>query len=202
MVALHPALHAQPPQPRLSPVPAAQPASAVVPAARPTSAAEVFREHGAFVFRLLRRLGVPDADLDDATQDVFIIVHRSLDRYEEQNRMRAWLSRIAVREASRHRRMRRPQGTVDVDHLVEGNLPGPEEALQASQAREDFERLVSVLDEDRRAVFVLYEVEEMPMEDVASAVGCPVPTAYSRLRSARKLVLAAARRLEAQRRPR
>lgn len=74
--------------------------------------------------------------------------------------------------------------------------------MQANEARADFDRLLSALDEDRRTVFVLYEVEELPMEEVATIVGCPVATAYSRLRAARKLVLAAARRLEAQRRSR
>jgi RNA polymerase sigma-70 factor (ECF subfamily) len=97
------------------------------------SAAEVFREHGAFVFRLLRRLGIPDADLDDLTQEVFIIVHRSLDRYQEQNQMRAWLYRIAVREASRLRRSRKPAGTVDVDTLVEPAGSSPEDAVQANE---------------------------------------------------------------------
>jgi RNA polymerase sigma-70 factor (ECF subfamily) len=92
-------------------------------------------------------------------------------------------------------------GTVDVDLLTDNGIPraNPEEAAQASEARADFDRLLSVLDEDRRTVFVLYEVEELAMEDVATAVGCPLATAYSRLRSARKLVLAAAKRLEAQR---
>jgi RNA polymerase sigma-70 factor, ECF subfamily len=184
--------------------PAQAPSLSCVPvtAAPPRSAAEVFREHGAFVFRLLRRLGVQEADLDDVTQDVFVIVHRSIGRYEERNQLRAWLYRISVHEASRHRRKRPPQGTVDVDDLAQSAELGPEASLQASQARRDFDRLLSVLDEDRRAVFVLYEVEELPMEDVAEAVGCPVATAYSRLRSARKLILAAAQRLEAQRRSR
>jgi RNA polymerase sigma-70 factor (ECF subfamily) len=161
--------------------------------------AEVFREHGAFVFRLLRRLGVANADLDDLTQDVFVIVHRSLDRYEERNQMRSWLYRICVREASRYRRSRKPAGTVDVDLLAEPSGSTPEDAARASEARADFDRLLGVLDEERRAVFVLYEVEELPMEEVATVVGCPLATAYSRLRSARKLILAAAKRLEAQR---
>jgi len=190
--------------PAVSPVMALGPArvsSAGPPAAAaaPMSAAEVFREHGAFVFRLLRRLGIPDADLDDLTQEVFIIVHRSLDRYQEQNQMRAWLYRIAVREASRLRRSRKPAGTVDVDTLVEPAGSSPEDAVQANEARADFDRLMGVLDEDRRNVFVLYEVEELSMEEVAKVVGCPLATAYSRLRSARQLVLAAAKRLEAQR---
>lgn len=177
------------------------PPSAVVPVGTAAlSSAEVFREHGAFVFRLLRRLGIPDSDLDDLVQDVFVIVHRAIDRYEERSHLRAWLYRITVREASRWRRARPPQANVDIEELVASSTAGPEEQAQATEARADFERLLSVLDEDRRTVFVLYEVEELAMEDVAKAVDCPVPTAYSRLRSARKLVLAAARRLEAQRR--
>jgi RNA polymerase sigma-70 factor, ECF subfamily len=180
----------------------AHPLTAPVAVAPAISVADVFREHGAFVLRLLRRLGVPNADLDDLTQDVFMIVHRALGRYEERNQMRAWLYRICVREASRHRRSRPPTTVIDLDLLTDATGQGPEEAMQASQARADFDRLLSVLDEDRRAVFVLYEVEELPMEEVATVVGCPVATAYSRLRSARKLVLAAAKRLEAQRRSR
>jgi RNA polymerase sigma-70 factor, ECF subfamily len=179
-----------------------QPLSAVVPAARSVSSAEVFREHGAFVFRLLRRLGVPNSDLDDVTQDVFVIVHRALGRYEERNQMRAWLYRICVREASRVRRARKPVDGVDnVDVFAADSAthPNPEEQVRRNEERADFDRLLNVLDDDRRAVFVLYEVEELPMEDVATAVGCPVATAYSRLRSARKLVIAAAKRLEAQR---
>jgi RNA polymerase sigma-70 factor, ECF subfamily len=173
------------------------PASGTLPIA--LTAEEVFREHGAFVFRLLRRLGVPDADLDDLTQDVFIIVHRALDQYEERNQMRSWLYRICVREASRHRRSRPPAGTIDVDLLSGPADSNPEDAVQANEARADFDRLLGVLDEERRAVFVLYEVEELSMEEVATAVGCPLATAYSRLRSARKLILAAAKRLEAKR---
>lgn len=189
--------------PMFAPAPEARPAGAdlrvMEPPAKPLSAAEIFKEHGAFVLRLLRRLGVPDADLDDVVQDVFVIVHRSLDRYEERNHLRAWLYRIAVREASRHRRARPPQGTIDVEELTAAPSAGPEERAQQSEARADFERLLSVLDDERRAVFVLYEVEELSMEEVVDVVGCPLATGYSRLRSARKLVLAAAKRLEAQR---
>ncbi|MEA2748195.1 MAG: hypothetical protein QOI41_2338 [Myxococcales bacterium] len=180
--------------------PIEQPLALEAPAVRLLTAAEVFREHGAFVFRLLRRLGIADADLDDLTQDVFVIVHRSLHRYEERNHMRAWLYRIAVREASRHRRSLQPVSSFDVEELTESNAADPEETVQANEARADFDRLLTVLDEERRTVFVLYEVEELSMEEVASVVGCPVPTAYSRLRSARKLILAGAKRLEAQRR--
>jgi RNA polymerase sigma-70 factor (ECF subfamily) len=179
---------------------AISPPQVAVAGAPSITVAEVFREHGGFVFRLLRRLGIHDADLDDLTQEVFVIVHRYLDRYEDRGQMRAWLYRIAVREASRHRRSKKPTSDVDVDTLSLESGQNPEQEMQASQARADLERLLTVLDEDRRNVFVLYEIEELPMEEVAEVVGCPVATAYSRLRSARKLVLAAAKRLEAQRR--
>ncbi len=163
------------------------------------SCADVFRQHGALVWRLLRRLGVPDADLDDLTQDVFVAVHRGLDSYEERNQLRAWVYKICVREAGRHRRAAPPR-TSPLDELdAPSQEASPEAALQASQARADFDRLLNTLDEPRRAVFVLYEIEELPMAEVAEAVGCPLQTAYSRLRSARELIVQGAQRLEAAR---
>jgi RNA polymerase sigma-70 factor, ECF subfamily len=164
------------------------------------SVTEIFREHGAFVWRLLRRLGVPSADLDDLTQEVFLIVHRSLPSYEEQGRLKGWLYRICVRTANQHRRKRLPSVSLDVDPLIHGVEANPEEAVQQSQARATFERLLSLLDEDRRTVFVLYEVEELPMAEVAKAIGCPLQTAYSRLHAARSLLADAMRRQEASQR--
>jgi RNA polymerase sigma-70 factor (ECF subfamily) len=168
----------------------------------PTTA-EIFREHGARVWRLLRRLGVPDADLDDLTQDVFVAVHRGLRTYEERNQLEAWLYRICVREASRHRRSGALRSAVDLEDLDQPSPDAsPETAAAANEALVDLDRLLSVLDEPRRTVFVLYEIEELSMADVAAAVACPLQTAYSRLHSARKLILLAAKRLEAKRSPR
>ncbi|MBN9163398.1 MAG: hypothetical protein BGO98_33105 [Myxococcales bacterium 68-20] len=162
------------------------------------SSAELFREHGAFVWRLLRRLGVPYADLDDLTQEVFLSVHRALASYEERNQLKAWLYRIAVREAVRHRRTRPPPSSMDIEDLDEASPDCPEATAQANEARERFNRLLETLDEPRRTVFVLYEIEELTMAEVAAAVGCPLQTAYSRHNSAKKMILAAARRLEAK----
>jgi len=162
------------------------------------SSAELFREHGAFVWRLLRRLGVPRADLDDLTQEVFLSVHRALETYEERNHLKAWLYRIAVREAGRHRRMRPPPSSMDIDDLEEASPDCPEVTAQANEARECLHRLLETLDEPRRTVFVLYEIEELTMAEVAAAVGCPLQTAYSRHNAAKKMILAAARRLEAK----
>jgi RNA polymerase sigma-70 factor, ECF subfamily len=161
------------------------------------SSAEFFREHGAFVWRLLRRLGVPRADLDDLTQEVFLAVHRALSTYEERNQLKAWLYRIAVREAGRHRRSRPPPSSMDIEDLDQTSPDCPEAIAQANETRARFDRLLATLDEPRRTVFVLYEIEELTMAEVAAAVGCPLQTAYSRHNSAKKQILTAARRLEA-----
>ncbi len=160
------------------------------------SSAELFREHGAFVWRLLRRLGVPTADLDDLSQDVFIIVHRALATYEERNQLKAWLYRICVREAVRHRKSRPPPSSMDIDELDEPSPDCPESTAQVNEMRARLDRLLAILDEPRRTVFVLYELEELSMAEVAEAVGCPLQTAYYRHSSAKKEILAAARRLE------
>src|SRR6516225_8147281 len=104
--------------------------------ARPVrTTAEIFREHGARVWRLLRRLGVPDADLDDLTQDVFVAVHRGLRTYEERNQLEAWLYRICVREASRHRRSGALRSAVDLEDLDQPSPDAsPETAAAANEA--------------------------------------------------------------------
>lgn len=163
------------------------------------STAELFREHGAFVWRLLRRLGVPPADRDDLTQEVFLAVHRALHTYEERNQLKAWLYRICVREAVRHLRAL-PKGNMDIEELEQISPDCPEASARASEARARIERLLATLDEPRRTVFVLYEVEELTMAEVAAAVGCPLQTAYARHNSAKKHVIAAARRMEAKER--
>jgi RNA polymerase sigma-70 factor, ECF subfamily len=152
---------------------------------------EVFDAHAAFVFRVLRRLGVPEGDLDDAAQDVFVVVHRNLSQYDHRCALRSWLFGIAYRVAASHRRkVRRRREEVRADV--------PVEAIQASQhdrvlLAEAHRLLLDALDElepERRAVFVLYELEQMTMPEVAQAVGCPLKTAYSRLYAARDSVRA------------
>jgi RNA polymerase sigma-70 factor (ECF subfamily) len=150
---------------------------------------DVFRENAPFVWRVLRRLGVREADVEDLCQEVFVIVHKKLPDFEGRSSVRTWIYGIALRVASDHRRrahVRREEATGAV----------PEERLSAPQLRElERERAKAMLDEalaelddDKRAVFVLYEIEQLDMKEVAEAVGCPLQTAYSRLHAARKRV--------------
>jgi RNA polymerase sigma-70 factor (ECF subfamily) len=160
------------------------------------STGELFRQYGGFVWRVLRRLGVPEEDADDIAQEVFVTVHRKLPSFEGRSSVRTWLYGIAVRVASDYRkraRTRREAPTkVETRPAIE---PTQEDHVAEGQARALLDQILDELDEAKRAVFVLYEIEGLPMADVATAVGCPVQTAYSRLHSARRDVEAAVERL-------
>jgi len=150
---------------------------------------EIFQDHARFVMRVLRRLGVPEADVDDQAQEVFVVVHRKLDQLHDPSGVRAWLSAIARGVASDHRRrahVRREKPTEVVPDA--GTSPTQERAVERKEARALLESALDELDDDKRAVFVLYELEQMPMPEVAEALGCPVQTAYSRLHAARDRV--------------
>jgi RNA polymerase sigma-70 factor (ECF subfamily) len=159
----------------------------------------IVAEHGPYVWRVLRRLGVRAADIDDVWQETFIVVHRKLGSFEGRAQLRTWLSAIAVRVASDYRSRayrRREQAT---DELPEGprDADGPNsqhDQLVEQQRRALLDRLIAELKPEQREVIVLYEFAELPMQEVAEALGCPLQTAYSRLHAARKALESAARR--------
>jgi RNA polymerase sigma-70 factor (ECF subfamily) len=175
-------------------------ADAGSPATASASAAEVeriFREHGAFVWRALRRLGVGSSDVDDACQEVFVVVHRKLGEYEGRSQMRTWLYGIAVRVAAAQRRRAHVRHEVPSDEPLApevASTSNPEGAASEREALALLDRALDELDDDKRAVFVLYEVEGLSMPEVAEALACPVQTAYSRLHAARKEVERSMRR--------
>jgi len=174
-------------------------ATAAPPAAE-SKVAAIFREHGRYVFRLLRRLGVADADLDDVFQEVFVIVHRKLPELDPSVQLRAWVYGICVRCASDHRKRARTRREVTTDETIErvdAEQTTAPDALDALKAREILEGILRGLPDQKREVFVLYEIEELPMQEVAAALGCPLHTAYSRLYAARKLVEDGIRRARA-----
>lgn len=159
----------------------------------------IVREHGPYVHRLLRRLGVAPADVDDAFQEVFVVVHRKLDSFQRKSSIRGWVYGICVRVGVRHRRRRAARQEVPgaVDELA-GTAPTPEATFRTVEARRLLDSFLDKLDDDKRAVFVLYELEGMPMQDVAAMTNCALPTAYSRLRLAREVVFDAIRRFQTE----
>lgn len=155
----------------------------------------VVADHGPYVWRVLRRLGVRSADIEDVWQETFIVVHRKLGGFEGRAQLRTWLSAIAVRVASDYRSRayrRREQAT---DELPEtGAAASQQEGLLDQERRALLDRLMAELKPEQREVVVLYEFAELPMQEVAEALGCPLQTAYSRLHAGRKALEQAARR--------
>ncbi len=155
------------------------------------------REHAQYVWRALRHLGVAEADVEDASQDVFVVVHRRLGDFRGDSSIKTWVYGISVRVASEYRRRARVVREVPEAEPAALAEPARQDAeLQTRQSLERLARILDQLDEEKRAVFVLYELEELTMNDVAKAVDCPLQTAYSRLHAARKFVLEAAAKTE------
>ncbi|CAN5793537.1 RNA polymerase sigma factor [soil metagenome] len=153
------------------------------------------REHGQFVWRALRRLGVPDRDADDQCQEVFLVVLRKIAEFEGRSSLRTWIYGICVRVAAAYRRRAQHREISKGDDVPEGATEhGQDDALERHRARAMLDRALDELDDDKRAVFVLFEIEQLSMNDVAEAVGCPLQTAYSRLHAAREKVSASLRR--------
>lgn len=162
--------------------------------------ADVFRDNAPFVWRCLRRLGVADADADDVCQEVFLVVHRKLGDYDAaRGSIRSWIYGICVRKASDHRKLSHKRHEHASGEVPEGTVDAPQpDALETSRALATLDAILRTIDDDKRAAFVLYEIEGLTLEEVALALECPLQTAYSRLTSARKLVAAATRSLTAK----
>jgi RNA polymerase sigma-70 factor (ECF subfamily) len=165
------------------------------------SFAELYRNYSAFLWRALRSLGVREADVEDVCQEVFLVVHRKLGEFTQRSSLRTWLYSIAIRCAADYRRrahLKREAPTSDaIEAPVDASQPT---SVAERQALVVLDAILDTLDEAKRAVFVLYEIEELSMADVAEAVGCPVQTAYSRLHAARDAFQAAVKRHHAKER--
>jgi RNA polymerase sigma-70 factor (ECF subfamily) len=147
--------------------------------------AGLFTAHASFVWRALRRLGVPDADAEDALQEVFLVVHHKLGAYEERGSVRAWLFTISRQVASHHRRsrVRRERRESIPAPLVP--MEDPHEAAVRREAAAIVRDFLEQLDEERSLVFFLADVEGMAVTEIASSLGVNLNTVYGRLRSAR-----------------
>lgn len=164
------------------------------------TATDMFREHGRYAFRLLRRLGVHEADVDDVLQEVFVAVHRKLPEFDPSRSRRGWLYGICLRLAANYRRTRakRREQPAPESEPIDVDAATPLEVLEARKARAVLDTILAELPDPKRDVFVLHVIEDLPMHEVAEAIGCPLHTAYTRFYAAKKLFEAAARRARAQ----
>lgn len=157
--------------------------------APPFDLAAVYETHFRYVWRCLRSLGVSDAQLDDALQDVFIVVQRKLRDFDGGAQLRTWLYAIALRVARKYREraLREPPlRQAPADNRASPAEVACGEGLALQNERLAFARAVlATLSDDQREVFVLARVEQMSAPEIAEVVGVPLNTVYSRLRAAR-----------------
>lgn len=153
---------------------------------------ELFDSHLPFVWRNLRRLGVPESLVEDAAQDVFLVVHRRWDTWQaERSALETWLFGIVLRVAHNHRRAQRRRLAwllPSQDHQIReapSTADGPVEHLFRREAVATFERAVEGIDPDKRAVFLMVDVEQMTVPEAARELDINLNTAYWRLRKAR-----------------
>ena len=139
------------------------------------------------VWRALRRLGVPEAAVADAAQDVFLKVHCNLATFEGRSSVRSWVFGIAINVAREHRRRTRSWARVEprITELPTPPAAGPDDAVACNEALRLLDSVLDELDDDRRAVLVLAEWEEMTAPEIAAALHVNVNTVYTRLRAAR-----------------
>jgi RNA polymerase sigma-70 factor (ECF subfamily) len=178
-----------------SPAPTAEPQGVpgtVAPGLPGLGPEQLFETHLSFVWRNLRRLGVPEAIVEDAAQDVFLVVHRRWDTWEAgRSTVETWLFGIVLRVAHNHRRTQRRR--------LAWLLPAPDRALRETPSHADgpieilaqrealviFERVLAAIDPDKRAIFLMVDVEGLTVPETAATLGINLNTAYWRLGKAR-----------------
>ena len=154
----------------------------------------VYHSYASFVWRNARRLGVPYGAVEDVMQEVFLVVHRRLPEFEERTSVRAWLSAILIRVVRAHRRNAHRKGgasenatsSTEPDTLTDTRSPSPLEAAERDEAVRELYRVLSRMNEERREVLVLSELEELTAPEIAQALQVNVNTVSWRLRTARQ----------------
>jgi RNA polymerase sigma-70 factor (ECF subfamily) len=158
----------------------------------------LYREHFAYVWRSLRRLGIREADLPDLTHDVFVVVHRKLADFDASRPAKPWLFGICFRTAldkkRRHSSFKESLSDTAGEHAV-ASMPDGAAVVEQKEAHDVVMKALDELDLDKRAVFVMHELEGLSMPEIARVVDAPINTLYSRLRLAREDFVAAVRGL-------
>ena len=153
---------------------------------------ELYERHFGFVWRTLRHLGVREADLSDACQDVFVVVHRRYPSFEARSQVTTWLFQICIHTARDRRRRIHARTEVLGDEAVDRAFALGTDALSDMERQDKlalFEAALDAMEFEQRAAFVLFEIEGMTGPEAAEALGVPLGTAYSRLRLARDAFL-------------
>lgn len=177
----------------------AAPSAEREPASLALDLKQLFATHYASVFRLLRRFGVAPAELDDAAQEVFWVAARRLGEIQP-GREHAFLYGVALRIASNVLRRQKsvpPTTELEASPGLMDEQPSPEQQLEQRRARELLDLVLGQMPLELRTTFVLFELEGLPVKNIADLEEIPLGTASSRLRRAREEFSAIAKRLRA-----
>ena len=176
----------------IAPMAAREPASPNPGPPAPPALGDIYKAHCDFVWRSLRRMGVAPASMDDAVQDVFLVVHRKLPGFQRRSSVKTWLYGIVARVAHDHRRSERRKSDPlryeapgALDSLPDRATPGPMQRAEQSASIRLLEEMLSRMSPEKRDVFFLAELEQMTAPEIGEALGIRLTTVYSRLRAAR-----------------
>jgi RNA polymerase sigma-70 factor (ECF subfamily) len=148
---------------------------------------QLYDRHFGQVYRLALRLGAHEREAADICQEVFLRVYKSLGGFRGEAQFGTWLYRITLNEVSRLRRsgaLRRALAAL-VGREPEAAPPRPDQLTEQSESFHELQAVLDRLKPKQREVFVLHEVEELELTEIAAVVGCGVETVKSRLRHAR-----------------
>lgn len=151
----------------------------------------IYHQYFDFVWAMTLRLGVSRAATDDVVQEIFMVIHARLGTLREPASLRSWIYGIVRRTVSDHHRSQRTRAAFGTTLAAEAELrqPTPQTPLDLTEQSDQVKVLQSLLDEldpAKREVFVLAELEELSVPEIAEALEIPLNTAYSRLRLARE----------------
>ncbi len=156
---------------------------------RPAPFRDIFESEYGYVRQVAKRLGIRERELDDIVHDVFLTVHRKMDEFDAGRPLRPWLFGITFRVVVGTKRRfaySRERLAGDAWSDPADKAMGADEQLEAHERTRLVHEALLALDLDKRAVFILHELEELPMSEIATTLGLPTNTAYSRLRLARE----------------
>jgi RNA polymerase sigma-70 factor (ECF subfamily) len=162
---------------------------------------DAFQRELDYIYRTLQRLGTAPSEVEDLAQDVFLALRHSWSRYHQKRPLRPYLFGIAFRIASAHYRKSRREVAFGVIEIDDGG-PGPDDVLQTKQARALVLAALERIPLPRRAVLVMRDLDDIPVDEIAAALAIPLFTAYSRLRKARRELETGVRRMRKETGPR
>ena len=150
----------------------------------------IYKEYFDFVWSCVRRLGVNGSAADDVVQEVFIVIHARIGTLQRPEALRSWIYGVVRRTVSTYHRARRTKEAAGLALAAEPDPPHPL-ATPADLAEQNEQvkllwNLLAELDEPKREVFVMAELDELTVPEIAEVLQIPLNTAYSRLRAARQ----------------